>query len=46
MAGTVAEVCTQGQPDVVALPDRTAGLIYGVPDGQLYFARVRQPARR
>ncbi|MBM3316835.1 MAG: exo-alpha-sialidase [Candidatus Eisenbacteria bacterium] len=41
----VAAVCTQGRPDVVALPDSTAGLLYGTPSGEVYFARVRQPAR-
>ena len=42
----IAAVCTAGPPDVVALPDSTAGLIYATPTGEAYFARVRQPARR
>lgn len=42
----VAEVCTQGQPDVVALPGGAAGLIYGTPAGEVYFARARRPVER
>jgi hypothetical protein len=41
----IAAVCTAGPPDVVALPDSTAGLIYATPAGEVYFARVRQPAK-
>lgn len=41
----IAAVCTAGPPDVVALPDSTAGLIYATPAGEAYFARVRQPAK-
>jgi hypothetical protein len=41
----IAAGCTAGPPDVVALPDSTAGLIYATPAGEVYFARVRQPAK-
>ncbi|MCK4306216.1 MAG: hypothetical protein KAY24_18390 [Candidatus Eisenbacteria sp.] len=32
-----------GEPSIVALPDSSAGLLFAVPDGKVYFARVTPP---
>jgi hypothetical protein len=41
-----ADACCMGAPDVVALPDSTAGLLFGTPEGEVFFSRIRQPAER
>jgi len=41
-----ARACCMGAPDVLAMPDSTAGVLFGTPDGEVFFTRVRQPTRR
>ncbi|MCK4412947.1 MAG: hypothetical protein KAY32_05340 [Candidatus Eisenbacteria sp.] len=39
-----ARACCLDAPDVAALPDSTVGVLFGTPEGEVFFVRVRQPA--
>ena len=37
-----ARACCLDAPDVAALPDSTVGVLFGTPEGEVFFVRVRQ----
>ncbi len=39
----ISESIVTGEPTIAAMPDSTAGILFAVPDGEVFFARVKLP---